>query len=650
MSTQPTTNPLGGLASIIDPGAGTQIGQESSLSNWVGPYVTDMLGKAWAWSETPYDHYGGPLTAGPTTNQQTAFQGIGNLAQPGIMGQAGDLMGAAGTAAQNLGPYQQQQFGSQYQAPGAFQSNTFQNQYQAPGAYQQQQFGTQYQSPDSYQQNQFSDRYVAPEDYQQQQFGNQYQPINSYQQQQFGNQYESPDAYQSRVDFQSQYETPENLYQAGNIGTEMWNNQFAQQYMNPFVQQSLNPQLLDARRQAEMTRMENAGRLAQAGAFGGSRQAVMEAENNRNMADLMAKITGEGYNRAYDTAGQLFTSDMARDLQAQTAQESARQAAGAQGLDAARDTATFGARAQEAREASDQFGYGQSMAAADLRARYGADADRMRQAESQFGYGQDMAAAELSARYGTDADRMRQAESQFGYGQKMTAADRAAGYGIDVDRLRQGESQFGYGQEMTAADLAARYGIDVDRLRQDESQFGYGQSMTAADLAARFGQQAAQDTEASRQFGYGQSMTAADLAARYGLDADRLRQGESQFGAKYGLDALNQQLAAGQAMGNLGNTQFQNEIRRLQELERMGANERGITQEGISADYNQFMQERDDPYNKLLGMQNFLQDLPLQTQSNVYQQPSLLGQILTGAGAGGTILDELMQILGGGNN
>ena len=63
-------------------GVGQQTGTESSLSNWAGPYVTEMLGKGQALAEQPYQAYTGPLTAGPSETQQTAFQGIAGLTIP----------------------------------------------------------------------------------------------------------------------------------------------------------------------------------------------------------------------------------------------------------------------------------------------------------------------------------------------------------------------------------------------------------------------------------------------------------------------------------------------------------------------------------------------------------------------------------------
>jgi hypothetical protein len=98
----------------------------------------------------------------------------------------------------------------------------------------------------------------------------------------------------------------------------------AQQYMNPYLQAALEPQIAEARRQAGLQRMQEAGRLSQAGAFGGSRQAVMEAEGGRNLLSNLANITGQGYNTAYQQAMQQFNTEQER----QRAQTEANRAFG----------------------------------------------------------------------------------------------------------------------------------------------------------------------------------------------------------------------------------------------------------------------------------------------------------------------------------
>jgi len=91
----------------------------------------------------------------------------------------------------------------------------------------------------------------------------------------------------------------------------------AQQFMSPYLQAALEPQLAEARRQAEISRVEQAGRLTKAGAFGGGRQAVMESELNRNMLRNLADITGAGYQQAFTQAQQQFNAEQERQRAAQ---------------------------------------------------------------------------------------------------------------------------------------------------------------------------------------------------------------------------------------------------------------------------------------------------------------------------------------------
>ena len=50
-----------------------QTGTESALSTYAGPYVTDMLGRGRALADQGYQAYTGPLTAGQSGLQDTAF-------------------------------------------------------------------------------------------------------------------------------------------------------------------------------------------------------------------------------------------------------------------------------------------------------------------------------------------------------------------------------------------------------------------------------------------------------------------------------------------------------------------------------------------------------------------------------------------------
>lgn len=107
--------------------------------------------------------------------------------------------------------------------------------------------------------------------------------------------------------------------QMGAYVPQTFTAQTAQQYMNPYLQAALDPQIAEARRQAEIQRVQDASRLTQAGAYGGSRQAIMESELNRNLMTNLAGITGTGYATAYDKAMQQFNAEQGRQMEAQAA-------------------------------------------------------------------------------------------------------------------------------------------------------------------------------------------------------------------------------------------------------------------------------------------------------------------------------------------
>jgi hypothetical protein len=133
-------------------------------------------------------------------------------------------------------------------------------------------------------------------------------------------------------------------FDAGTFDTAAMN-----QYMNPFIQGALNPQLDEARRQAEISRVQNAARMTQAGAFGGSRQAIMESEMDRNLQRNLSDITGTGMASAYDRAMQAYQTDQQRRLQAEGMGEGSRQFGAGFGLDAL-------SRELQARQAQSQLG------------------------------------------------------------------------------------------------------------------------------------------------------------------------------------------------------------------------------------------------------------------------------------------------------
>jgi len=190
-------------------GANTTV-EESSLSSFAGPYVTQMLGRGAALSNMPYTAYGGPLTAGASNLQTNAFTGLGALQTP---------------------------------------TNTTYNPLSFTGAA-----------------------------------------------------YTQPSAAAVAGGASPTY-TPAS-------------NNVVQQYMTPYLQSVLDPQYAAARRQSEIQQQQLQGQYAKAGAYGGSRQGVAEAELQRGLLDRINNITGTGYNQAFQQAQDQFNTEQAREMAA----------------------------------------------------------------------------------------------------------------------------------------------------------------------------------------------------------------------------------------------------------------------------------------------------------------------------------------------
>jgi hypothetical protein len=91
-------------------------------------------------------------------------------------------------------------------------------------------------------------------------------------------------------------------------------------YMNPYLEDALAPQIRAAEEQAAIAQRDNAARMAQSGAFGGSRQAIMDAMMARDTAQNIADIRNQGYSQAFQSAQDAFGRDRDFGLQALQAQ------------------------------------------------------------------------------------------------------------------------------------------------------------------------------------------------------------------------------------------------------------------------------------------------------------------------------------------
>ena len=87
------------------------------------------------------------------------------------------------------------------------------------------------------------------------------------------------------------------------------------QYMNPYTQNVIDIQQRELGRMGEQERNKIGAGAANAGSFGGSRQAILEAEQMRNQGMRSDDIQAKGMNQAYAQAQQSMSQADARGLQ-----------------------------------------------------------------------------------------------------------------------------------------------------------------------------------------------------------------------------------------------------------------------------------------------------------------------------------------------
>jgi hypothetical protein len=212
-----------------------------------------------------------------------------------------------------------------------------------------------------------------------------------------------------------------------------------QQYMSPYQQAVTDIGKREAQRQADIAGTARGARAAQAGAFGGSRQGIENAEAQRNLAQQMADIQAKGGQEAYNQAAQMFTSDQARQLAAQQANQQAGLTVGQQNL----------ASQQATQQLGTQTGLQTSLA----------NLTNQQQANVQN------IANQLQAS-GMNAQQALQA----------ALANQQTGYNVGQQNLAAnlGVQQLGSGQNLQAQLANQTANQQMQQLREQSSQYGAG--------------------------------------------------------------------------------------------------------------------------------------------------------------------------------
>lgn len=138
-----------------------------------------------------------------------------------------------------------------------------------------------------------------------------------------------------------------------------WDTGARDQYMSPYMQGVVDISKREALRNAAIQGTQRQAKFSQAGAFGGSRQALADMEAERNVNQNLSDIQTKGMQDAYTTGLQAFQADAARGLQAQQMGEQSRQFGSTLGLQGAQ-------AATQAGQALGQLGTQQAGAQQDI--------------------------------------------------------------------------------------------------------------------------------------------------------------------------------------------------------------------------------------------------------------------------------------------
>jgi len=120
-------------------------------------------------------------------------------------------------------------------------------------------------------------------------------------------------AFGQMRDIQGDYFNPaSSMIQSGG---QTWSQDAADQYMNPYQSNVTDVTTRELNRQFDLQRQAENARAAQSSAFGGTRHALLEAENERNRNMTISDTLLRGQAGAYENAQQAFQADQIRRMQ-----------------------------------------------------------------------------------------------------------------------------------------------------------------------------------------------------------------------------------------------------------------------------------------------------------------------------------------------
>ena len=625
----------------------------------IAPYAESTLGAAAKAVEAPYQSYAdwarksglsGDQVQAFTDLQRKAFTGAEGLAQdPYSQAAAQGIQGLADRAG-NLN-YAGTQFGNQFQAPSAYQASQVGNQFQAPqnlGYTAQDARNTQLGAAPTVERQL---TYDAP-GMEAAQTG--YDPrLQNYQmgpaRDVTASSYMTPEMRAAQTGYNPQLQTFQ-MGPAERVNTQSFAQPgSADAYMSPYMQNVVDIQKREAARQSGIQGLQQQAQAVSAGAFGGSRDAIMRAERERNLAQQTGDIQAQGSQTAYQQAQQQFNAEQQARLQAQQANQQADLSVGQQNLASQIGTQQLGAgqiglQTSLANLSSQQQANVQNQAA-QLQTQ-GMSAQQAMQAalanqQKDLSMGQQNLAANLGVQQLGTQTGLQTSLANLSNQQQQQVQNQAAKLqtqGMNAQQALQTalanqstQSQYG----LTQGQLSQQTNLANQNAQNQAAQFGSGQGLQAAGMGAQYGMAGQQLNEQSRQFGAGQGMQASSLGAQYGLAGQQEAERSKQFGANLGLQGMQAGMQGYGALGSQGQNLYGQTTNNLQLQNAFGTQQQQQGQNMIDVNQQNYAAEQNYPYKQIGFMSDIINRQPVSNLGSTITSPppSLISQGLGAAAA-----------------
>ena len=401
--------------------------------------------------------------------------------------------------------------------------------------------------------------------------------------------------------------------------TRQFGTDEANRYMSPYMSAVVEDQKSQAIQDFERQGASRDAAAVQAGAFGGSRQAVQESLAEEALQDRLGSIGATGSQAAFQEAQQQFERDRAaqeRQLGMEVG-EFGRVQSGLASEQGRVDALRLQEQSQREFRQADEYARSGDMRAAEAARVQAANTAEL--ARTQAGMASEMGRTQ-AGRVGENArmDAMLQQEAA------RTQAARAA----EMARVQQSEAAENARMDSIMQQEAGR--IQSGRV----GELGRAQGLTANEMARV------------------QQSEAAELARTQGIDvseAARIQQAieaSRQFGSGQGLAAYQaigsgaSNLAGlGAGLAGLGERQRAADIQGAQLLDTVGRDIRAEDQARLDMSYEDFIRERDYPIQQYERMGSLLRGVPTQMgyEDTRFQQYNPT-QAALGAGLSGLAL------------